>query len=373
MIMIPVLQQLGIRAHFVSEQMIHDPRFPTVKSPNPENFEVFELAIKKANTVDAELVIATDPDADRIAVGVRNREGIFEKFSGNLIGALLAEFRLSRMKELQWISTEGSQNVALIKTFVTSPLQDKIAATYNVKCINTLTGFKWIGEKLNDYEMILQNQLAQLDFPKIDYVDTPAEKRRELLLKHSTFFAFGGEESYGYLASNNVRDKDAHATVVMICEMLAFLKKSGKTLIDFRDEIFRKYGYYDEAQLNIYYEGALGAKKINNILESFKTNPPTTLGHFHVTRITDFNKDTIFDSDGKQIPTQNFFIIDLDNGYRYAIRGSGTEPKIKFYIFGNAPVTVSDSLETVAKETTKTIENIKQLIEIDAHSRAKGI
>ncbi|MDR1906849.1 MAG: phospho-sugar mutase [Puniceicoccales bacterium] len=368
MITAPVLQQLGIRTHFVSEQMVHDPRFPTVKSPNPENFEVFDLAIKKANDVDGELVIATDPDADRIAIGVRNGAGIFEKFTGNLTGALLAEFRLSRMKALGWIPAEGSPRVAFIKTFVTSPLQDKIAETHGVKCINTLTGFKWIGEKLNDYETILRNRLAELQLPAIDYTNTPAEKRRELLLKHSTFFAMGGEESYGYLAGDNVRDKDANGATVMVCEMLATLKKSGKTLIDFRNEIYKKYGYYDETQLNIYYEGASGAEKIRNILESYQKNPPTTLGQFPVTRITNFSRDEIFDPDGKRIPLQDFFMIDLGNGYRYALRGSGTEPKIKFYIFGNAPVTTS--IEDSAKKTAETMEIIKQLLQKDADTRA---
>jgi phosphoglucomutase len=369
MITAPVLQQLGIRAHFVPEQMVHDPRFPTVKSPNPENFEVFDLAIKKANNVGGELVIATDPDADRIAIGVPNGDGIFEKFTGNLTGALLAEFRLSRMKTLGWIPTEGSTRVAFVKTFVTSPLLDKIAEAHGIKCINTLTGFKWIGEKLNDYETILQNRLKALNLSTIDYVNVSAEKRREILLKYSTFFAMGCEESYGYLASNNTRDKDANGATIMICEMLATLKKSGKTLVDFRNEIYEKYGYYDETQLNIYYEGASGAEKIKNILQSYQKNPPTSLGNFHVIRTADFNKDAVFDPDGKRIPAQNFFIIDLDNGYRYAIRGSGTEPKIKFYIFANAPMTASLSL--TAAETTETMEQIKQFLEVDARARAQ--
>ncbi|MDR0418390.1 MAG: phospho-sugar mutase [Puniceicoccales bacterium] len=369
MITATVLQQLGIRAHFVSEQMVHDPRFPTVKSPNPENFEVFDLAIKKANGVDAELIIATDPDADRVAIGVRNGEGIFEKFTGNLTGALLAEFRLSQMKIRGWIPAEGSHRIAFIKTFVTSPLQEKIAEAHGVKVINTLTGFKWIGEKLNDYETILQNCLVKFNIPPIDYVNTPAEKRRELLLKYSTFFVMGGEESYGYLANDNIRDKDANGATIMICEMLATLKKSGKTLIDFRNEIYQKYGYYDETQLNICYEGAAGAKKIKNILESYKKSPPTTLGHLAVTHIMDFSKDKIFDLDGKHIPAQNFFIIGLDNGYRYAIRSSGTESKIKFYIFGNVPVTTS--IADSAKETAQTMEIIKQLLQKDADLRAE--
>jgi phosphoglucomutase len=125
---------------------------------------------------------------------------------------------------------------------------------------------------LNDYEILLQNRLAELNLSPLDYVHTPAEKRRELLLKHSTFFAMGGEESYGYLASDNVRDKDANGAAVMVCEMLATLKKSGKTPIDFRNEIYQKYGYYNETQLNIYYEGASGAEKIKNILESYQKN-----------------------------------------------------------------------------------------------------
>jgi phosphoglucomutase len=368
MITAPVLQQLGIHAHFVSEQMVHDPRFPTVKSPNPENFEVFDFAIKKAKNVDAELIIATDPDADRIAIGVRNGEGNFEQFTGNLTGALLLEFRLSQMKARGWIPSEGSPRVAFIKTFVTSPLQDRIAESHGVKVINTLTGFKWIGEKLNDYETLLQNRLAELNLPSVDYVHTPIEKRRDLLLKHSTFFAIGGEESYGYLASDNTRDKDANGAAVMICEMLAALKKSGKTLIDFRNDIYQKYGYYGETQLNIYYEGASGAEKIKNILESYQKDPLSALGHFSVTHITDFSRDEIFDPDGKRIPKQNFFMVDLDNSYRYALRSSGTEPKIKFYIFGN--VQVATSIEDSAKETAKTMEIIKQFLQRDADLRA---
>ncbi|MDR2200541.1 MAG: phospho-sugar mutase [Puniceicoccales bacterium] len=367
----PLLQQLSIHAHFVETQMAHDPRFPTVKSPNPENFEVFDLAIQRAKEVGGELLFATDPDGDRIAIGIPNGEGKFEQFSGNLTGALLAEFRLSRMKQLGWLNRKNASHFAFLKTFVTSPLQDKIAERYGVKCINTLTGFKWIGEKLNDYENILQKQLALEQRPPIDYVNTPAATRRKLLLEHSTFFAFGGEESYGYLGSDNVRDKDANAATLMICEMFAFLKKSGKTLIDFRNEIYAQYGYYDETQLNIYYEGASGAEKIGNILQSYGENPPTALGHFHVTRIVDFNRDAIFDPDGKPIPRQNFFMVDLDNGYRYALRGSGTEPKIKFYIFANAPISSAHPIETVSKQTAETMAILKDLLQRDAHGRSQ--
>jgi phosphoglucomutase len=270
------------------------------------------------------------------------------------------------MKELGWIPQKGSPQVTLIKTFVTSPLQDKIAQAHGVKCINTLTGFKWIGEKLNDYEMTLRRQL---NMSTIEYISAPSEKRRELLQQYSTFFAFGCEESYGYLASDNVRDKDAHAAALMICEMLAFLKQSGKSLIDFRNEIFRKYGYYDETQLNVYYEGASGASKIENILESYEKNPPLRLGHFRITRIMNFSKDEISDPDGKRIPSQSFFIVDLDNDYRYAIRGSGTEPKIKFYIFGNTSIDSHETIETAAQKTNQTMEVIKNLLREDIDMR----
>lgn len=367
----PLLKKWGIRAHFVEEQMVHDPRFPTVKSPNPENFEALSLAVQKAKAVGAELIIGTDPDADRVAIVVRDHNGLYIPFTGNLTGALLEEFRLTRMKELNWIPEEGGQNIAFIKTFVTTPLQEKIAQHHGIKCINTLTGFKWIGKKLNDYETILSENLAKNGLPPIDYVNTPAEERRQLLLQYSTFFAFGGEESYGYLASNNVRDKDANAAALMICELYATLKKDGKTLIDFRNELFQRYGYYAETQINLYFEGASGAQKIRNILASYQDNPPKVIGDFHVTRMTDFSKETIKDADGKLIPSQNFFVLDLDNGYRYAVRASGTEPKIKFYLFGNTGI--SSTLEDAIHKTTQNLEQLKIPLEADARQRAESI
>lgn len=369
-ISVPAMKQLKIKAHLVEEQIAHDPRFPTVKSPNPENFEVFDLAIQVANKFHDDIVIGTDPDGDRVAIGVRNNNGVFEKFSGNLTGALLAEFRIRKYKELGLIPQEGTQRVAFIKTFVTSPLQDAIATKHNIKCINTLTGFKWIGEKLNDYETILHEQL-KLTNQDIDYCNTPQDIRRQLLLNHSTFFIFGGEESYGYLSSNNVRDKDANAAVVMICEMIASLKSEKKSLIDFRDEIYREYGYYDETQINLYFEGASGSQKIKNILNSYEQKTPTEVAGFAVTNIINFNKDVIYDADGKQIPKQQFLMIDLENGCKFAIRGSGTEPKIKFYLFGHTTVTEKKSLETAKIETKQVLDKIKEFLETDAKLRAE--
>ncbi|UPA28575.1 MAG: phospho-sugar mutase [Verrucomicrobiota bacterium] len=368
-ISVPLLRELGVKVFPVEAQMAHDPRFPTVVSPNPENFEALTLAVQQAKKSGTELVIGTDPDADRIAIAVHDQNGEFVPFTGNLTGALLEEFRLSRMKELGWIPQSGGDNVAFIKTFVTTPLQEKIAQHHGVKCINTLTGFKWIGEKLNDYEQQLQKKLEARQQPKIDYVETPADERRALLLRDSTFFAFGGEESYGYLASNNVRDKDANAAALMICELYAFLRQQGKTLIDFRDELYQKYGYYAESQINLYFEGATGAQKIQNILTSYSQNPPKEIHGVPVAHVTDFTRDTIYDADGKQIPSQSFFILDLADGSRYAVRGSGTEPKIKFYLFGHTPVTTT--VEQAMQQTQQSLQDLKTALKTDAYQRAE--
>lgn len=364
-ISIPALQELGVRTYPVNSQMSHDPRFPTVKSPNPENFEIFEQAIKTADKYQSNLVIGTDPDGDRVAIGIRNHQGIFEKFSGNITGALLAEFRLTKMKELGILPSEGTLRAVLIKTFVTSPLFEKIAKFHGIKCVNTLTGFKWIGKKLNNYETILQKRLSELD-QVIDYSHTPAHIRRQLLLTYSTFFVFGGEESYGCLVSNNVRDKDANAAVVIISEMAATLKSQNKTLIDFRDEIYTKYGYYNEDQLNLYFEGASGAKKIKQLLDSYKNNPLKEIAGFQVIKSTDFSQKPVIDEEGEEIPLQEFFILELENGFRCAIRGSGTEPKIKFYIFGHDPKFIATETPEAVGQT---MAKIKIFLEADAHNR----
>ncbi|MEN8843717.1 MAG: phospho-sugar mutase, partial [Lentimonas sp.] len=195
----PVLKDIGIEVIEVPEQWVLDPRFPTVKSPNPENAEALSMGIAKANEVGADIVIATDPDADRMGVAVRNREGEMVLLTGNQIGTILAEYRITTLKDAEILPEEGSENAVLIKTFVTSPMQEAVATWHGLKTINTLTGFKWLGEKLADYEAEMKANLFEKEGIAVDYDACDIWTKADLMLDYSTFFVFGGEESYGYL------------------------------------------------------------------------------------------------------------------------------------------------------------------------------
>ena len=239
-----------------------------------------------------------------------------------------------------------------------------------LKVIDTLTGFKWIGEKLKGYEQELLEKLREEGEDVSEYDAIPLQKRREGLLKHSTFYVFGGEESYGYLASDRLRDKDANAAVLMFAEMAASLEVSGKTILEYLDEVYLRYGYYLEEVINIYYEGASGAAKIASILESYRKDPPKEIAGHAVVGWKDFGVHTLHDADGKEIPKQDFYFLELDNGYSYAARGSGTEPKIKFYIFAREDVSEPGELDGAKEKAAEQLAVIKQAIEADARSRA---
>lgn len=368
---IPALRKLGVEVIEVPEQMVQDPRFPTVKSPNPENAEALKMAIAKADEVKADAVIATDPDSDRMGVAVRDPDGKMVLLTGNQIGSLLADYRISTLKEGEIISQEGGENVALIKTFVTSPLQEAIASSYGIKTVNTLTGFKWIGARLAAYEAKMKEGLYEEEGLVIDFDACDIWTRVDLLLDYSTFMVFGGEESYGYLVSNKVRDKDANAAAVLFCELAAYLKSQEMTFTEYLDALYLQHGYYEEKNLNIYLEGAAGSQKIKRILESYRNDPPKTLGEFEVTKFTDFGRDEIMDADGVKIPTQDFYFLELSNGYSYAVRGSGTEPKIKFYLFGRSDVADVESLPDVKAETAAVMQGLLDVIETDARERAE--
>lgn len=369
---LPVLRKLGIDVVEVPEQMEPDGAFPTVKSPNPENAEALAMALAKAEASNADLVVATDPDADRMGVAVRNDEGKLVLLTGNQIGTLLAEYRISTLKDAEILPEDGSQNAALIKTFVTSPMQESVANWHGLKTVNTLTGFKWIGEKLADYEAEMKRALFDKEGMALDYDGTDVWTRADLLLDYSTFFVFGGEESYGYLATDKVRDKDANAAAVMICELAAYLKAQDMTFTGMLDSLYLQHGYYEEKQINIYYEGAAGSTKIRNILDSYRTHPPTAFGEVSVSGFTDFGKDEIIDSDGKKIPSQDFYFLELSNGYSYAVRGSGTEPKIKFYVFGRSEVAEPEELEQAKEAAGQVMSALLEAIEVDARQRAEA-
>ncbi|MEC8279703.1 MAG: phospho-sugar mutase, partial [Verrucomicrobiota bacterium] len=367
----PVLRKLGVEVVEVSEQMEPDGRFPTVKSPNPENAEALAMAIAKANETDTDVVIATDPDADRMGVAVRDRVGKMVLLTGNQVGTLLAEYRISTLKDAEILPEDGSENAVLIKTFVTSPMQEAVATWHGLKTINTLTGFKWLGEKLAGYEAEMRANLFEKEGLAVDYDACDIWTKADLMLDYSTFFVFGCEESYGYLASDKLRDKDANAAVVMFCELAAYLKEQGMTFPEYLDSLYFKHGYYEEKTINIYYEGAAGSQKIKNILESYRSDPPKAFGDVTVSGFTDFGKDEIIDADGKRIAPQDFYFLELSNGYSFAVRGSGTEPKIKFYVFGRSDVTDPKELAEVKLAASKVMEKTLAAIVAEARSRAE--
>ena len=368
----PLLRKLGVEVIEVPEQMEPDGRFSTVKSPNPENAEALAMAIAKANETDTDIVIATDPDADRMGVAVRDRAGEMVLLTGNQIGTLLAEYRISTLKEAEILPDDGSENAVLIKTFVTSPMQEAIATWHGIKTINTLTGFKWLGEKLAGYEAEMKAKLFEKEGLAVDYDACDIWTKADLMLDYSTYFVFGCEESYGYLASDKLRDKDANAAVVMFCELAAYLKAQEMTFPDYLDSLYLQHGYYEEKTINIYFEGAAGSQKIKNILESYRSDPPKAFGDVTVSGFTDFGKDEIIDADGMRIAPQDFYFLELSNGYSFAVRGSGTEPKIKFYLFGRSEVTDIKELAKVKVAVGKVMEKTLAAIDAEARHRAEA-
>lgn len=369
-IAVPAMLRAGVDLSLVDSQMVMDPMFSTIDSPNPENGEALSLAIQKAEKLGADVVIATDPDGDRMGVAVRESNSKMVLLNGNSIGSLLAEYRISKIKELAWIPQNGTQSAVLIKTFVTTALQEAIAKKHGLKVINTLTGFKWIGEKLHDYETQLLVQLSA-EGRQIDYNSLTSGERRRLLLQYSTYYVFGGEESYGYLADDRVRDKDANAAAIQFCELAAYLKEQGVLFLDYLDQIYLKYGYYSEGVLNLKYDGAAGSEKIKAILLSYRQNPPKVIGNVQVSSIQDFGSDDVFDADMKLIPKENFYFVHLNNGCSYAVRGSGTEPKIKFYLFAREEVAKKETLSEIKKLVAHKLGQLKIDLEKDAQIRSQ--
>jgi len=365
---LPLLREAGCDVRPVPEQLEFDARFPTVKSPNPENAEALSRAVALAEREQCDVVVATDPDADRMGCAVRNRAGKMELLTGNQIGALLADYRLAKYQELGWIPREGSQHVAIIKTFVTTRLQDAIGAGHGVKVINTLTGFKWIAAKIRGYEEKLRTAMGSA----FDYDATEFAERAKLLQKHSTFYAFGTEESYGYLPNDFVRDKDGNAACLMFAELCAWVKSRGLTVPEHLDEIYLRHGFYLEGVINIYYEGATGNAKIKRILETYRANPPKAFGGVQVVKFQDFGREKFFDADGDAIPAQDLYIVTLGNGYSFAARGSGTEPKMKFYLFANEKVSGAAELPAVKARVRSTLAELSRAIEADAKARAES-
>jgi phosphoglucomutase len=321
----PMLRKIGLNFSVVPEQDQFDGRFPTVKSPNPENAEALNLGISLAQEQNADLVIATDPDCDRMGVAVRTSSGEMKLLSGNQIGSLLAWYRAKTFFDRGILNKENAGRGVIIKTFVTSDLQKAIAEKFGLRCVDTLTGFKYNGAKLKKYEELTRAQ---------NYRELSEEETRRLRLEKSSFYIFGGEESYGYSAADFVRDKDGNAAVIMFCEVAAYAKSRGLTLDELLDQVFCEFGYFEERNHSLFFEGADGAEKIRRLLISYDENPPRQMLDSAVTRVQNFEKDTIRDSDGDEIPKEKMLIFELADKTRIAVRGSGTEPKIKYYLFG---------------------------------------
>ena len=340
-----LLDLFGFRATLVDKQALGDGRFPTVKSPNPENAEALELAIRQAEAEKADVVMATDPDADRMGVAVRDASGKMVLLTGNQIGSIMAYYRVSRMIA-QGILTEGNKkNAVIIKTFVTTDLQKRIAEHFGIGCIDTLTGFKYIGEKMYDYEKAHGDPA---------FGQKSSEARRAAALLASKFVVFGGEESYGYTGGDYVRDKDANAAVLMFAEVAAWAKSQGQTLAEYLDAIYKQLGFYTEKLGTLTFEGASGADKIQKLLASFRSAPPQAYRGQAVTKVDDFGRQDFTDADGKKIPKETMLLFHMADGSRMVVRGSGTEPKIKFYFLACADA--SGDLEAVKKERKAFLE-----------------
>ncbi len=363
----PMLKRLGFNFDIVNEQEKFDPRFSTVKSPNPENAEALTMGIELARKKNADLVIATDPDCDRLGVAVRSVTGEMKLLSGNQIGSLLVHYRIQKFFELGVLNKENASRAVTIKTFVTTDLQKVIPQHYGVRCVETLTGFKYFGAKLEKYEQALPVDLRR------KYRQLSEEESRAARLAYSSFYVFGSEESYGYSGADFVRDKDGNAGAIMFCEVAAYAKSKNQTVDQLLDEIFATFGYFAEKNASLHFEGAEGARKIERLLASYAERPPTQILDSDVTHITNFETDTIHDVEGDEIPKQKMSIFELGDGTRIAVRGSGTEPKIKYYIFGREqPKNGKFSKEQLAKIKVKVgerLETVWDWIQKDARAR----
>ena len=301
-----VLKEIGFeKVYAVPEQAVVDGNFPTVSYPNPEDPKAFALALKLAKEVDADVILATDPDADRLGVYAKDSStGEYVSFTGNMSGVLVCEYVLSQKKALGTLPANG----AVVETIVSTDMCKAVAAEYNMKLIEVLTGFKYIGEQIKWFEE--QNTYS---------------------------YQFGFEESYGLLVGTHARDKDAIVAVMLLCEAAAFYKKQGLTLWDQMIKIYEKYGFYREGVKSLTLKGLDGAEKIGAIMENLRNNPIKSLAGLNVKEFRDYEKDAVLVmSDGSKHPTglpkSNVLYYEFEDNAWCCVRPSGTEPKIKFYM-----------------------------------------
>jgi phosphoglucomutase len=364
----PMLDRLGFHCQTVPEQDVPDGRFPTVKSPNPENADALTMAMTLADKTGADLVIATDPDCDRMGVAARDSSGKMTLLTGNQIGSLMAWYRTMKHFEKGILNKENKAHSVIIKTFVTTDLQRAIAEKAGIRCVETLTGFKYIGEKLRKYEEAIPAELRK------NYSELSEEETRKLRLEHSSLYVFGGEESYGYSGSDFVRDKDGNSATVMLAEVAAYAKAEGTTLVGLLDRIFSEFGFYLERGESLTMEGAEGAGQIKKLVDSYASKPPTEIDGAKVNSTVNFATESILDVEGDQIPPEAMLMITLADNRRIAVRPSGTEPKIKYYMFAAEPLregsTITpDKLGPVKERVTASLARLWEAMQKDARSR----
>ena len=367
---VPALWDHGVEVALVDEQNSHDSNFTTVESPNPENPEALEMGIRVAKKTKSDAVIGSDPDCDRIGVAVKAESGKFTCLTGNQIASLLAEYRILALKKRQIIRDENSGSFAFLKTFVTTPLISKIANANGIKCINTPTGFKWMAEKIGKYEDTAKLQMKEKEGLSIDFDDTELFSRMDILSRYSTCVILSAEESYGYLPFDLVRDKDGNASSLAVAEVFAYLKSIKKTPLEFLDSLYQKYGYHAEKTENIYFEGAQGSATIAKLTESYRKNALTEIAGIKVSSTKDFQEKGYLDEDEDPLVEQNFIFITLENDFNVAIRPSGTEPKIKYYLFGSgeaSPTNLQDSKDSINNMLT----TVGDWLVENAHERVK--
>ena len=316
-----VLKELGFEnVYVVKEQELPDGEFPTVSYPNPEADEAFELGLKLAKEVDADLVLATDPDADRLGVRVKDKDGVYHNLTGNMSGCLLADYEIGQRKEANGGLPEDG---AMISTIVTTNMAAAIAKYYGVKFIEVLTGFKYIGQQILGFETSGVGS-----------------------------YLFGFEESYGCLIGTHARDKDAIVATMALCEAAAYYKTKGMTLWDAMIEMYERYGYYKDDIQSITLKGIEGLAQIQTILENLRKNPPMEIGNYKVLSARDYKADTIVDMETKEVkstglPSSNVLYYDLTDDAWVCVRPSGTEPKIKIY-YGIKGTSIQDADEKSA-------------------------
>lgn len=328
------LEALGYRnITIVEEQELPDPNFSTVKSPNPEEHAAFELAIKKGQAIDADMLIATDPDADRLGISVKDSNGEYVVLTGNQTGALFLDYLLSQKKEKGNLPSNG----IVLKTIVTSEIGRDIAEAFGLVTEDTLTGFKFIGEKIKEYE---QNG------------------------KYT--FQFGYEESYGYLIGDFVRDKDAVQAALLAVEVCAYYKKKGLSVYEGLLNVFEKYGYYQEGLESLTLKGKEGTEKIEYILSSFRAEAPAQMANRKITTVEDYKTSERFNvttstKETIDLPKSNVIKYMLEDGSWFCLRPSGTEPKVKFY-FGVRSETLEASKQSLSELKDAVMTRVNELV-----------